>query len=264
MELYGRTVVLTGASRGIGRALAIALANAGCRLLLTGFECDELAALTSYLAAESGVPVKSFPADLTNASDRQRFLDWVRENSQPPDLLVNNAGLGYFCRFASCRQQDIERTIQLNTHVPILLTRELLPVLRRRPQAKVVFISSSIARLPYPGLAVYGATKGFLSSFSESLACELHGTSVSVLCFHPGFTDTHFMPSAGMNMNRIPHMFVHTPETTATRIIGAIRKDRTWAYADVSIRLGIAIASFLPRPIKTRLFSNLFWRLPDE
>jgi len=110
--------------------------------------------------------------------------------------------------------------------VPVFLTRELLPALRLRPQAKVVFISSSIARLPYPGLAIYGATKGFLSSFSESLACELHGTSVSVLCFHPGFTDTHFMPSAGMNMRRIPKMFVHTPETTAAGIVSAIRNDR--------------------------------------
>lgn len=264
MELHGQTVVLTGASRGIGRALAIALAKSGCRLLLTGYECDELAALTSYLTVELGATVTSFPADLTLASDRQNFLDWVNGNSQPPDMLVNNAGLGYFCRFTSARHQDIERTIQLNTYVPVLLTRELLPILRQRPQAKVVFISSSIARLPYPGLAIYGATKGFLSSFSESLACELHGTSVSVLCFHPGFTDTHFLSSAGMNMSRIPKMFVHTPEATASGIVDAIRSDRIWIYADAGIRFGIALASLLPRSIKTRLFSNLFWRLPDE
>jgi short-subunit dehydrogenase len=80
------------------------------------------------------------------------------------------------------------------------LTRELLPVLKSRPPAKTANTSSGIARLPYPGLAVYGATKAFVSGLGESLSCELHGTHVDVLCFHPGFTETSFMQSAAMDM----------------------------------------------------------------
>jgi len=73
---------------------AIAFARSGCSLLLTGFECDELTALHTYLTAEMGATVASLPADLTLASDRQNFLDWVRSKGQSPDILVNNAGLG--------------------------------------------------------------------------------------------------------------------------------------------------------------------------
>jgi short-subunit dehydrogenase len=138
----------------------------------------------------------------------------------------------------------------------------LIPVLSTRPEAKIVNISSGISRLPYPGLAVYGAAKGFLSSFSESLACELTDTNVSVLCFHPGFTDTHFMSSAGMDMRRAPRVLVSTPETVAGRIVRAIEKDRCWAYSDLGGRLGALIAGWLPSTIRTGLFKNLFWRLP--
>lgn len=264
MQLRGRTAIVTGASRGIGRALAIALAKNGCDLLLTAIEGDELEEVSSGIASRSGVQTSSMPADLTMDSERLSFLDWILHHNKAPDILVNNAGGGRFGRFTSSDQEDIRQTVLLNVHVPLLLTRELLPVLLRRPEAKIVNISSGISRLPYPGLAVYGAAKGFISSFSESLASELMGTSVSVLCFHPGFTDTHFMSSAGMDISRVPKRFVHTPEATALSIIKAIKRNKTWAYSDTATRMSVGLANILPRWIKTRLFSNLFWRLPDE
>ena len=264
MELRGRVAVITGASSGIGRALSIALAKSGCRLLLTALEKDELDSVTEYLVSHLGAEVSSMPADLVIESDRQNFLEWLRACESPPDLLINNAGGGYFGRFTSSQWCDIERTLLLNIHIPIFLTRELLPILLKRPRAKIVNISSAIARLPYPGLSAYGAAKGFLSSFSESLACELAGTNVSVLCFHPGFTDTHFMSTAGMDMSRIPKFLISTPETVANRIVMAIKKDKTWAYSDFNCRLGISIAGILPHRLKIKLFKNIFWRFPDE
>jgi short-subunit dehydrogenase len=257
-------VVITGASRGIGRSLALALGKSGCQLLLTALEKDQLASLAEELSVESGITVAHMAADLTDDSERRRFLDWIAAQKHPPDILINNAGAGYFGRFTSSRWSDIERTLILNIHVPTLLIRELLPTLRNRPQAKIVNISSGISRLPYPGLAVYGAAKGYLSSFSESLACELAGTDVSVLCFHPGFTGTHFMSTARMDMNRIPKFLIRTPEAVAERIVNAIKKDTTWTYSDFSSRLGVFLTGFLPRRIKIGLFKNLFWRLPDE
>jgi short-subunit dehydrogenase len=264
MDLPGKVAVITGASRGIGRALAIALGKSGCKLLLTALEKDELASLTQQLTAKFGVSVASMPADLIDASDRRRLLDWIGTQQQPPDILINNAGGGYFGRFAASTWSDIERTLILNIHVPTLLIRELLPVLKTRPQAKIVNISSGIARLPYPGLAVYGAAKGYLSSLSESLACELAGTNISVLCFHPGFTETHFISSARMDMSKIPRFLIRTPEAVAARIVRAIKKDTAWAFADFSGRLGVTVAAFFPSRIRTKLFKNLFWRLPNE
>ncbi len=264
MELRRKVVVITGASRGIGRALSFALAKSGCRLLLTALEKDELESVSESLVSDLGASVAFMPADLTDESDRRRLLDWINAREQPPDILLNNAGAGFFGRFASSPCSDIERMISLGIRTPALLTRELMPLLSARPEAKVVFVSSAVSRLPYPGLAVYGATKGFLSSLSESLACELAGTNVSILCFHPGFTDTHFMASAAMDMRRVPKFLIRSPEFVASRIVRAIEKDSTWAYSDLGCRLAVLAAALLPRCVKTKLFKNLFWRIPNE
>jgi short-subunit dehydrogenase len=264
MELNGKVVVITGASRGIGRALSLALARSGCTLLLTALEGDELASVSKYLTADLGVSVASMPADLTRESDRRRLLEWIGSGHRPPDILINNAGAGRFGRFASCDLRDVEYMIDLNIRAPLLLSRELIPALRKRPEAKIVNISSGVARLPYPGLAVYGATKGFLSSLSESLACELAETNISVLCFHPGFTATQFMESAGMDIGDIPKFMISSPETVAARIVRAIEKDVQWTYSDISSRYGGMLARFLPSRLRTSLFRNLFWRLPHD
>ena len=264
MELAGKVIVITGASRGIGRALAIALAKSGCRLLLTALEEDELTSLNDDLTASFGVSVASMPADLVKDSDRRFILSWIQKQENPPDILINNAGSGRFGRFASSSWREIEQTLKLNIHVPTLLIRELIPVLSSRPQAKIVNISSAISRLPYPGLGVYGAAKGYLSSLSETLACELDGTSIGVLCFHPGFTETHFMSSAGMDMRKIPKLLIHKPEMVAARIVRAIENDVTWTYSDLGSRLGAFISALLPCGIRIKWFKNLFWRLPNE
>jgi len=264
MELTGKVAVITGASRGIGRALAIALAQSGCKLLLTALEKDELTSVAAHLTANLGAAVDSMSADLVDESDRWRFVEWLKTREHPPDILINNAGGGRFGRFDSSSLKDIEQTLFLNIHVATILTRELIPLLRTRPRAKIVNISSGIARLPYPGLAVYGAAKGYISSFSESLACELACSKISVLCFHPGFTETHFMSSAGMDMKKVPKFLIHTPEAIAGRIVKAIRKDKSWVYSDISGRLGVFLAAYLPSKVRIRLFRNLFWKLPYE
>lgn len=146
----------------------------------------------------------------------------------------------------------------------VRLTHELIPSLKRKPSAKIVNVSSGISRLPYPGLAVYGATKAFVSSFSESLACELCGTPVDVLCFHPGFTMTSFIRSSRMDLRKIPPKFLHTPEKMASRLVQAIQKDKRWAYSDVTTSSVAGIGKLLPSRLRTMLFKNLFWRLPDE
>jgi len=264
MELAGKTVVLTGASRGIGRALSVGLTREGCRLLLTALEADELAALAEELRGKYSANVATMASDLTDAAGRSDLIEWVTARPQPPDILVNNAGAGLFRRFESSSWLEIEKQLVLNIHAATHLIHQLIPVLKARPVAKIVNISSGVARLPYPGLAVYGAAKGFVSSLSESLACELSGTPVSVLCFHPGFTTTPFIAAARMDMSRIPRALVSTPEKVATRILAAIRKDRLWDYGDPAARLMVFLSSFMTPGLKTTIFKHLFWRLPDE
>lgn len=263
MELSGKRVIITGASRGIGQALARQLARFGCGLLLTAHKEDELTALSDELRAQS-VNVAAMPADLSDPESREHFIRWIFRREEYPDILVNNAGIGGdFGRFENVNVSAIEKIIALNVSALIHLTHELIPVLKNRPRAKIVNISSGIARLPYPGLAVYGATKAFISSFSESLACELAKTSVDVLCFHPGFTRTSFMRTSKMDMRRIPRIFIRTPDDIASRIVRAIKADKQWAYSDFLTGFGAWFAALLPARLKTSIFSNLFWKLPD-
>ncbi len=263
MELSGKLAIVTGASRGIGRALAIELAKSGCGLLLTALEGDELSTLSREIRRKSSVNVDSMAVDLSDPESRKNLINWIRKCETSPDILINNAGLGYFGRFEDSEWNTIEKTIALNNSALIHLTYELIPVLKKRPIAKIVNISSGIARLPYPGLAVYGATKGFISSFSESLASELASSLISVLCFHPGFTMTSFIGSAGMDLQKVPRILLHSPEEVATQIVLAIRKDKLWAYSDFMTRLSAWFGALLPTRLKTSIFKNLFWRLPD-
>ncbi len=262
MDLSGKLVTITGASRGIGRALAIELAKSGCELLLTALEGDELSTLSQEIRRKFSVNVDTMAVDLSDPKERNSFIDWIKKCEVRPDILVNNAGIGYFGRFEDSEWSRIEKTIALNISALIHLTYDLIPVLKRRPNAKIVNISSGMARLPYPGLAVYGATKGFVSSFSESLASELAGSTISVLCFHPGFTMTSFIGSAGMDMSKIPKILIHTPEKIAAKILKAIKKDKQLAYSDFVTRFSAGLGTILPSRLKTSIFKDLFWRLP--
>lgn len=264
MELAGKTVVLTGASRGIGRALSVRLARQGGNLLLSALEADELAAVVEEIRSEYAVEVTEYAADITDAGSRADLVEWIKSQSRSPDVLINNAGGGLFGTFEGLDWATIENQLLLNVHASTHLTHGLLPVLQGRPEARIVNISSAIARLPYPGLAVYGAAKGFVSSFSESLACELSGTAVSVLCFHPGFTETSFIASARMDMSGVPKALLSSPDKVAARIIAAIRSDRQWDYGDMATRLSVFLSSFIPPALRISLFKNLFWSLPRE
>lgn len=262
MELSGKLAIITGASRGIGRALSVELAKAGCGLLLTAFEEDELIAISNELKTYPG-SVAVMAADLSDPESRKNLINWILQQKEKPDILINNAGIGGdFGRFEDLDLRNIEKTIAINISALVHLTHELIPILKKRPCAKIVNISSGIARLPYPGLAVYGATKAFVSGFSESLTCELKGTAIGVLCFHPGFTMTSFIKTSGMDMRKIPKVFLHLPDEIAAQIVHAIRKDKLWAYSDFFTRFGAWFGAMLPARLKPSIFKNLYWRLP--
>ena len=263
MELPGKLAIVTGASRGIGQALAKKLAEHDCGLFLTALEEDELLSLSNELRTYR-VQVSAMAADLSEPESRKNFIHWVIEQKEKPDILVNNAGMGGdFGRFEEQNLGNIEKTVSLNISAIVHLTHELIPVLKGRPCAKIVNISSGIARLPYPGLAVYGATKAFISSFSESLSCELVGTSVDVLCFHPGFTMTPFIRTSRMDLGKIPRRFIHTPEDVAFRLMQAMKKDKRWEYSDFATRFSAWFGALLPSRLRTSILKDSFWRLPN-
>jgi short-subunit dehydrogenase len=264
VDLADKVVFVTGASSGIGRAVAGELARRRCRLLLTALEAAQLEAVVEQLRSDGNAQVESLPADVTDPSSRKALVEWVRSRSPALDVVVSNAGGGRFARFSRASWDDLHGTIALNVEAPTHLLRELLPGLKARPEARIVIVSSGIGRLPYPGLAVYGASKGYLSSLGETLACELLGTRVGVLVFFPGFTRTGFMDAAGMDMSRVPGFMIESPEKVARRIVRCIERNRQWSYSDLSSRLAALAGPLLPSRLRVRILRNLFWRLPDE
>jgi len=263
MKLSGKLAVVTGASRGIGRALAKEFAKQGCGLLLTALEEEELLVVSQEIRRKALVTVEAMAVDLSTSRDRKSLIEWIQRRKNPPDILVNNAGIGYFGRFDGADPISVERTVTINVSALVHLTHELIPILKTRPRAKIVNVSSASSRLPYPGLAIYGATKAFVSSLSQTLSAELQGTSVDVLCFHPGFTATPFIESAGMDMSKVKKMLIHSPEEVAHQIVRAIRRDKHWGCSDLITRLSVLTGIILPIRLKTAIFERLCWRLSD-
>ncbi|MBC7517864.1 MAG: SDR family NAD(P)-dependent oxidoreductase [Microbacteriaceae bacterium] len=196
LELSNRRGVITGAGQGIGRALALEFGRRGGHLLLVGRRLDTLTETARLVAAEGGT-AQVLVADLTldGAVERiaQALATW-----ETVDLLVNNAGNVRAGRLELSSDADVRSMIDLNLTAPILLTKALIPALRRGATERrsiILNVSSGIAMVAIPFYAVYAATKSGLSQFGEALRRESIGTGVHVATVYPGATDTAMMTS---------------------------------------------------------------------
>jgi short-subunit dehydrogenase len=209
MKAAQARIVLTGASGGIGRAVAAELAQAGAALLLVGRSAATLQAQARTLGAHAAwhecdlADSAALPALATAAAQ------W-RAN-----VLVHGAGVPAFGRLESIDAAQIERVLTMNLLTPILLTRALLPHLRRQTEAQVICIGSALGRLGLPGFSVYGASKFGLRGFAEALRRELAGSSVRVQYFGPRSTRTAFNDAAVEAYNRATGTAMDAPETVA-------------------------------------------------
>jgi len=190
--------LVTGASSGIGMALARELAHRGYDLILLGRDAEHLAQLAQELARAHHTTAKVFAQDLSTPATVQAIRATLERENLPVSVVVNNAGYGIHGRFA---ETDLERElalIHLQIHAMLILTKTCLGGMLRRREGKILNVASVYAYAPVPLQSVYAACKSFLLSFSESLAAELEGTGVSVTVLCPGITATAFRTRAGM------------------------------------------------------------------
>ncbi|WP_221902324.1 SDR family NAD(P)-dependent oxidoreductase [Croceicoccus marinus] len=184
-----KTVLVTGATAGIGEACTRAFANAGWRVVGTGRRVERLQALQDELGAERFQPCVF---DIRDEAARDKSLDDLPEAFGQIDCLVNNAGLALGTQPA--QESDLDQwKVMIDTNVTALvsLTRRLLPMLVERKGA-IVNLSSVAANYPYTGGNVYGGTKAFVRQFSLGLRSDLHGTGVRVTSIEPGMVETEF------------------------------------------------------------------------
>jgi uncharacterized oxidoreductase len=195
MELHDRSIVLTGAGSGIGRSLALLLADHTPRLTLVGRRAERLKEVAELVRARGG-RAHVVAADLTEAGAAAAVVAAAEEQFGGIDVLVNNAGNVRAGRLEQIEESEVLAQVALNLTAPILLTRAALPALRASGNGLVVNISSGIALIGMPFYATYAATKAGVAHFGEALRRELLGEGVHVLNVFPGATSTPMMATS--------------------------------------------------------------------
>lgn len=210
--------VITGAGGGIGAAIARAIAPAADALVLVGRRREPLETMATAL----GVPTRIVCGDLAQASTLEDIAAAGRACGGI-NLLVNNAGVSDFHAFETQAPEQIRAMLDTNLLAPMLLARQLLPLLREAPSAQVVNVGSVFGQLGYPGFAAYGASKAGMQAFSQALRRELSDTTVTVRHFAPRATRTGINSAAVDAMNRELGTAQDTPEAVAAQFMDFLR-----------------------------------------
>ncbi len=199
-----KTVLITGASRGIGREFAKVLAPLGAHLILTARTESDLEVLAKELAKTHGTRTHVFTENLAEEAAPKRLFDSVKAKGLQVDCLINNAGFGWTGKSLECERDTYEKMLRVNVSALVELTHLFLPGMLEKRDGGIINIASTAAFQPVPHLSVYAATKAFVLSFTQGLAGEYgqSASGVTFLCLSPGATETDFQRVARMDMKR--------------------------------------------------------------
>ena len=226
MKVAAKTFVLTGATGGIGAAIAGRLAAEGARLVLQGRNEQRLDDLLQALG-----PDHSYVAgDLSDAMTRRALLEHCRGLPQGLDGLINNAGTSMFAPLEATGIGELQTQLTTNLLVPMAVTRDLLPLLRRRERAAIVNVGSTFGSIGYPGFSAYCASKFGLRGFTEALRRELADTGVAVQYLAPRATATDLNGTAVDAMNSALGNAVDDPAVVADALIALLHSGRDGLY----------------------------------
>lgn len=218
------TALITGASAGLGAEFARQLAGIANRIILLGRREERLMKLAESLKTmRPQLEVNAFRADLSIASERERLAAWIVREEIPVNLLINNAGLGDLGQFDTAEWAKISAILEVNVTALTHLTHLLLPMLRAQRPAAILNVSSIAGFYPLPEMAVYAASKAFVTSFSEALRMELMPEGITVTALCPGPVPTEFFTVASRSGEMIRAMDRTHPmlTTAATQVVSA-------------------------------------------
>jgi hypothetical protein len=237
------TALVTGASSGIGAALARLCAADGYDLVLAARKLPELESLAGELANAHGVKARAIASDLSNPAAPQALFD----AAGPVDILINNAGFGGRGAYAQTDWAMEARMIQVNLVALAHLTKLYLPGMLARRSGRILQVASTAAFVPGPFMAVYYASKAFVHSFSHALAEETKGTGVTVTVLCPGPTRTNFFEAAGMGKTNLFQGPSMTSEEVAREGYRAMMRGDAEVIAGARNRWMIWGTRFAPR-----------------
>lgn len=235
-ELKGRTALVTGASRGIGLAVARALAEAGAWVGMVARTERDLAQAAEVVGGHA------IPADVSAAADVHRVATYLQELlGEPPDLLVNCAGVFALAPFAELEPSVFDRHLQVNLRGPFLLVRAFLPGMLRRGDGHVINIGSVAGRVAMPGNGAYSASKFGLRGMHEVLAQEIRGSGVRATLIEPAATDTSLWDP--LDPDTRPDLPARTamlrPEDVARAVLFAASQPRGVEIETIALRASV-------------------------
>ena len=247
MQLKNARVLLTGAAGGIGSEIATLLAARGARVALLDRNLDALEAFVKQSTQQDRfIPVA---VDLLNAGERQQAVQDAVNRLGGLDLLINNAGLLSFRPFVEEDPAVLERIMQLNKITPMLITRQLLPMLIEQGHGRIVNVGSTFGSIGFAWFTAYSASKFGLRGFSEALRRELEGSGVGLTYVAPRAVKTRLNSGAIYRMAEAVKMNMDEPQWVAQRIIEAIEHDASERYLGFPESLFTRINALLPRVV---------------
>ena len=246
--IQGRRVLITGASSGIGKALAHHLAREGARLVLAARSEDKLRAVADALGRPKD-DVLVVPTDVTREDDRRNVLDQAVRHFGGLDVLVNNAGIASWGHFADSSEADLRRIMDVNFFAPAELIRAAIPILVNGDQPAVVNVTSMCGRRAMPAWPEYSASKYALCGLTEALRGELARFDIDVLMIVPGLTSSEFSQHFLRSEGKAPIAFDGgmPPERVAARIVQSLQRNRTETVIGGDARWMLLVNRFAPR-----------------
>ena len=240
----GRWAIVTGASSGIGAALARALGAAGCACVLVA---RRRAALEEVAASLPPARALVWPADVSTLESSAELATALAERGIEPDLLALNAGFGIYGALAEAEPARLAALVDTNCRSPLLWARTFLPGMLQRGRGGILLVASTGGLVPMPYYASYGASKAFIVSLGRALAAEVSGSGVGVLTLCPGPVHTGFFAVAeAPGPLGSPQAAVQTPEQVAAEALAAWRAGRSQHTCGASNRLAMTAGHLLP------------------
>lgn len=242
-----KTVMITGASEGIGRSFAETFAKKGHDLVLVARNAEKLETLAQELKANYAIEAYPFAADLIPVGAAEAIFNEIQEQNISIDILVNNAGMMQVEKLHECDIDGLNRLIQLNIQSLVNMTHHFVKPMIARGKGKIINVGSIASFMPTPNFAAYGASKAFVLSFTEGLAEELRGTGVTVTCVCPGMTQTKMLDHADGFEKYIPNFLKAEPSELTNEAYKACMKGDVVFLDKLANKLLVQWATHYPR-----------------
>jgi short-subunit dehydrogenase len=254
----GKWALVTGASAGIGVALARELAAGRTNLVLTARRKDRLEKLAQELSSAHKIGVEIFTADLAQTNAPQQIFAHTQAKNISVDLLINNAGFGAYGAFATVETQRLLDMVQVNCGAVVHLTRLYLPQMLKQRRGDVLILASTASFQAVPFISTYAATKAFDLLFAEGLAEEVKPYGVRVCALCPGSTESEFHEVAGQSRLAAARKNRETAEKVARVGLQALAAGKSYVISGTGNYLGAHSQRLVPRGVVTRIAGKMF------